>query len=285
MNARVIAAGVLVVAAVAAGGWYWWSQSPRQVPAASAPPAPMAVTPPGTAAPAPAPAIQHPVAQAPAAPAPAEPAPLPALDASDAALKAALTDLMGTKAVLTMLLTDGFVRRVVATVDNLGRSHASPNRWPVQPIAGRFSVERGPGGEGEVISVANPARYAAFVRVIESIDMNRAAALYLRMYPLFQQAYEELGYPRGYFNDRLVTVIDLMLAAPTPAAPVRVQLTEVKGPVPSERPWVRYEFADPALEALPAGSKMLVRMGPAQAQRLKGKLAAFRSAIVRAAPR
>jgi hypothetical protein len=274
-----IVAGVLVVAVAAAGGWYWWIQSQREGPVAVAPPVPAPVAPASEPAPAPVPAIQHPVAEAPAAPAAAEPAPLPALDASDSRLKSALTELMGTKAVLTMLLTDGFVRRVVATVDGLGRSHASPNRWPVQPIDGRFGVERS--ADGEVIAASNTARYTAFVRMVESIDTNRAAALYLRMYPLFQQAYEELGYPRGYFNDRLVTVIDLMLAAPMPSGPVKVQLTEVKGPIPSQRPWVRYEFADPALEAMPAGAKILVRIGDEPARRLKAKLAEFRRAIVR----
>ena len=117
------------------------------------------------------------------------------------------------------------------------------------------------------------------------LDVARAAALYVQWYPMFQQAYRELGYPQGYFNDRMVAVIDRLLATPEPAPPLTVRLTEVKGPIASERPWVRYEFADPALEALPAGSKMLLRMGPEQAQRLKGKLAAFRAAITRAAPR
>jgi hypothetical protein len=277
LNPKIVA-GVLVAAGLVAGAWYWWSQSSRPAPVAAVPP-PAPVSTPSEPAPAPAPAIQHPVAEAPAAPASAAPAPLPALDASDATLKSALAELMGTKAVLTMLLTDGFVRRVVATVDGLGRSHASPNRWPVQPIDGRFSIERG--ADGEVIAASNAARYAAFVRMVESIDANRAAALYLRMYPLFQQAYEELGYPRGYFNDRLVTVIDLMLAAPMPSGPVKVQLTEVKGPIPSQRPWVRYEFADPALEAMPAGAKILVRIGDEPARRLKAKLSEFRRAIVR----
>lgn len=27
---------------------------------------------------------------------------------------------------------------------------------------------------------------------------------YVRLYPLFQKAYVELGYPNGYFNDRLI---------------------------------------------------------------------------------
>ena len=88
-----------------------------------------------------------------------------------------------------------------------------------------------------------------------------------------------MGYPRGYFNDRLVEVIDRLLATPDTGQPLAVRLTDVKGPIAPERPWVRYEFADPALESLPAGSKMLLRMSHDQRQRLKGKLTAFRAAI------
>ncbi|MCA8886134.1 MAG: DUF3014 domain-containing protein, partial [Hyphomonadaceae bacterium] len=76
-------------------------------------------------------------------------------------------------------------------------------------------------------AVDNAARYGALVRWIESVDMERAVALYARLYPLFQQAYEELGYPGRYFNDRLVAVIDHLLQAPEPASPVAVKLTAV----------------------------------------------------------
>jgi hypothetical protein len=58
-----------------------------------------------------------------------------------------------------------------------------------------------------------------------------------------------------------------------------VQLTQVKGPVPSERPWVRYEFADPRLESLTAGQKILLRMGPENARQLRQKLAEFRAQV------
>ena len=73
-----------------------------------------------------------------------------------------------------------------------------------------------------------------------------------------------------------------LLATPEPAGPLAVRLTEVKGPIESDRPWVRYEFADPALEALPAGSKMLLRMGSDHARVLKTKLTELRRAIAKA---
>jgi len=270
--------GTLAVIALAAGGVYWWQQrsaAPAPPPALPAA-APVAVAAPSSAA-APEPVIQHPI-DAPSAAAVRSGS--SAVDA-DAAVKLALIDLLGAKPVAAVLQTDNFVRRVVATVDNLGRAHAAPLLWPVVPTSGKFTVQRN--GDAEQIAPTNTARYDAFVAFVSSVDAPRAAAFYKSNYPLFQSAYRELGYPRGYFNDRLVEVIDQLLAAPEPVAPVAVRLTDVKGPIASDRPWVRYEFADPALEALPAGSKMLVRMGPEHARRLKAKLQAFR-AVVASAP-
>jgi hypothetical protein len=96
------------------------------------------------------------------------------------------------------------------------------------------------------------------------------------MYPLLEQAYRELGLGNRYLNDRVVEVIDTLLATPEPQSAPRVQLEEVKGPYPSERPWVRYQFVDPSLESLSAGQKILVRVGPANERILKRKLSEVR---------
>jgi len=53
----------------------------------------------------------------------------------------------------------------------------------------------------------------------------------------------------------------------------------VRGQIQSEQPWVRYEFEDPQLEALSAGQKILVRMGPSNARQVKAKLRELRAAI------
>jgi hypothetical protein len=281
VGTRVAVVGVLVIA-VAAGGYGWWRQHSAELAAAPpAGPATVAVAPPAPAAPpaSAAPAILHPIDAAGSQA-------LPPLDQADAAVTRALTDLLGTRQAAEMLQLDGFVRRVVATVDNLDRAHASPVLWPATPATGKFSVRHaGDTGGSDVIAKDNDIRYAVFVRFAESTDTARAVALYVRLYPLFQQAYVELGYPHGYFNDRLVAVIDRLLATPEPSGPIAVHLTEVKGPLTSQRPWVRYEFADPALEALPAGSKMLLRMGPDHARRLKLKLAEWRRAVATAPPK
>lgn len=251
---------VLVFALLA--GWFWWSR--HAVPASgTAPPAPPAA----------------PVASAPA-PAPAEPAikypmqPASQPEGAPLDITAALIDLLGRKAVATFVQPQDFPRRLVATVDSLGREHSSVLMWPVLPTPGRFTVQETP--DGPVIAPENAARYTPLVLLVSTLDMEKVAALYRRMYPLLQQAYVELGFGKRYFNDRAVEVIDQMLAAPEPAHPPRVQLTEVKGPIPSERPWVRYEFADPQLESLTAGQKIMIRMGLVNERRLKTKLTELR---------
>lgn len=233
---------------------------------------------PGDPAPVPVAAVPSQPASQPAVP-PPEPEP-PAAPLAAADVGAALTELLGRTA---LVVTDDFPRRFVATVDNLGRAHAPPLMWPVTPTAGRFAVSEG--GGATVIAADNSARYTPFVLLAEGVDAAAAVRLYQRMYPLLQRAYRELGFPGKSFHHRLVEVIDLLLATPSPPSPLPVQLVEVKGSVPSERPWVRYEYADPALEALPAGQKMLLRVGPEHHKRLKAKLAELRAELLRGAPK
>jgi hypothetical protein len=151
--------------------------------------------------------------------------------------------------------------------------------WPVQATPGRFSVDES--GAAPVIAADNASRYTPLVLLAETVDPAKAVELYLRMYPLLQQQYRELGFPKGEFNQRLLDVIALLLATPEPEQPPQLHLLEVKGPVPSTRPWVRYEYADPALEQLASGQKILLRVGLVNERRLKKQLAAFRDELRR----
>lgn len=266
------AVAAVLLAALGLGGLYWWQRESRigTPPSAPVAQAPAAAEP--AAAPA-APAIRHPIdaSLAASAPAPAGGAQSP--------WSAGLADLVGQQAVLRFLLVDDFAHRIVATTDNLARPHAAPRLWPVAPVGGRFSVVGD--GEQRIVAADNAARYAPLVGFLASVDARRAAALYARMYPQLQAAYEELGYPGRYFNDRVVEVIDHLLQTPEPAEPIKIFLTEVKGEVPSAQPWLRYEFADPALQSLSSGQKMLLRTGPAHRKALMTKLAELRGLLAR----
>ena len=226
------------------------------------PTAPAAEQPPASAEP----EIRHPVA-----PQHAE-KPLPALEVSDATVRNALGELSLDKSLIDLFQLHDFVRRVVATVDNLPREKLALRLMPVKLAGGKFLVT----GKDErfAIGADNAARYALYLRLAGEIDTGKLVALYIHFYPLFQQAYQELGYPKGYFNDRLVDVIDHLLAAPEATAPVMLV-----------RPKVFYLFADPALEARSAGQKILMRVGSENAALIKAKLRDIRGELTRQVPK
>jgi hypothetical protein len=138
--------------------------------------------------------------------------------------------------------------------------------WPVKPIGGELLAT----GEAEEFELGadNYARYEPLIKVVQNTDAAQLAAMYKQYYPLFQQAYVDLGYPDGYFNDRLVEVIDHLLATP-----------DLTGPVLLKRPSVNYEFADAELENRSAGQKTLIRMGSQNAAVVKAKLRELRKAV------
>ena len=211
------------------------------------------------------PPIRHPIE-----PAATPPEPLPALAESDGAMREALAELFGPS-LEEFFHPQDIIRRVVATVDNLPQESVALRLMPVKPVPGRLVTA----GKGESLTLGpeNGARYRPYVQLAESVPTGPLVAVYVHFYPLFQQQYEELGYPDKYFNDRLVQVIDHLLAAP-----------EVKEPVLLTQPKVTYQFADPKLEGLSAGQKILVRMGGGNAAKVKAKLLEIRSAVARNAP-
>jgi hypothetical protein len=201
-----------------------------------------------------------------AAPATEPAAPLPPLDESDAAARAAVAAATGETLATEHLVASDLIRKLVATTDNLSRDGLWIQARVVPPIGGLFLVE----GEQDALHIApaNYERYAPLFRLVEAIDVAMLADAYRRHYPLLQQAYEELGYPGRQFHNRALEVIDHLLATP-----------RVSGPVALTQPHVLYQFADPALEALSPGQKILLRIGPENAAIARTKLIQLRSAL------
>lgn len=253
-------AGIVIAGAIAIGVYYRYYS-----PAPAAPPAPHPAAAP-QAAPPPEPAIQHPVPSA-----AEQQTPLPPLDQSDPVVRDSLIGLLGKPAVAKYVVPHQVIRDFVVTVDNLPRKKVAAELRPLQPTTGDTAVDQQ--GNSTMLSQQNYARYAALMDVVGSTDPKALAAVYFRLYPLFQQAYENLGYPGKYFNDRMVQAIDSLLATP-----------DVPGPIELVRPKVFYQFADPKLEALPAGQKVLIRMGPQNASVIKAKLQLLRAAITASPP-
>ena len=255
--------GVLAVVVAAIAFYLYWpgdATLPQQ-PSQSAPAAPSAL-------PAqPEPVIQYPVEKIPV---PTDTdntqSPLPPLGSSDTVATDAIETILNGRAFIRLLVPEGIIRHLVATVDNLPRDRIAPQLLPIKPLTGVLTTL----GTTQGMSIAreNGGRYAAYVDAAEAIDAKRLAGFYVRLYPLLQQAYVELGYPDGYFNDRLISVIDHLLAAPEPKRPVYVS-----------QPRVMFEFVDPKLAELSAGQKILVRVGIDNELRLKAKLREIRKLL------
>jgi hypothetical protein len=242
---------------VAAGAAVYFYQrnagTPDEPPVAAAPPPP--------AAPAPEP---RPVTVEP--PAPQREVLLPALDESDAEVVGGITEIAGQDAVMQFLSPERLIRNVVVTLDNSSREKMALNQRPIKPTGGKFVTSGA--DDTLVIAPANYSRYKPFVETVDMLDAGTVVALYRGLQPLFQQAYEELGNPNKLFNARLLEVIEHLLETP-----------DVKGPVRLVQPSVYYKYADPKLEALSSGQKLLIRMGPENAGIIKAKLREIQAAL------
>lgn len=264
-----------VMIAIIVGGYLWWRGETAPPPVPPPPtPEPRAEAPPAAEPPAPPPPeaqVQHPIETAQqqleseSTGAGTEATTL-SLDESDPVMQEALTGLFGAQAPAQFFYVSDLVRRLVVTVDNLPRRQVASQLFPMKPPGGAFITR---GAEGNVtLGPENYARYAPYVRLLQSANPKQVVAVYVRLYPLFQQAYQDLGYPKGYFNDRVIEVIDHLLAAP-----------EVTGPIRLTQPRVLYQFEDPQLDALSAGQKLLIRMGSDNAAKVKSFLRGVRQAL------
>jgi len=252
-------AAIILIVVAAAFAWRLF-YAPKPAPA-QAPATPPAASPAPSAAPS---APHYPIEAA--KPAATESAPLPAIADSDAPLHDLMASLFAGAPLDRIFHLDAIVPRFVATIDNLPRQTVALSKLSVNPVGGTLETSH---ADGSVLLRAdNAARYDTYIRVMDKADTSKLVEAYVRYYPLFQKAYEDLGYPHGYFNDRLVEVIDHLLATP-----------EVPAPIALAQPKVLYEFADPSLEQRSAGQKMLMRMGPVNEAHVKAKLRAIRSAV------
>ena len=157
-------------------------------------------------------------------------------------------------------------RRLVITVDNLPREHVPSQLRVTRGVPELLRVKK----EGETITLdpSNYERYDRIIGYVEKMDARKIGRLYAKFYPLLQRTYEETGFPEERFHDRVLAALDDMMDAPRPTGPIRLV-----------QPKVLYRFEDDHLENLSAGQKIMIRVGPDNAARLRKMLARVRAAI------
>ncbi len=236
MKNLIIVAGISLVLVAAIGGYFYWQHTQTKPEPVLTKSQPTPTPPPPT------PEVHQVLA------APAVTPPLPTLTGSDAFVLDALAGLINNPSLMRVFYTEHIVHRIVATIDNLPGRRAPMRVMPVEPVPGIFLTT----GTADTLSISpeNAARYLPYVKIAEAINPKKLVGLYVRLYPLFQQAYENLGYPNKYFNDRLIVVLDDLLVAP-----------DIKEPVRLVQPKVYYQYADPDLEGRSIGQRILMRTG------------------------
>ena len=157
-------------------------------------------------------------------------------------------------------------RRLVITVDNLPREHVPSQLRITRGVPELLRVQK----DGETITLdpSNYERYDRIIGYVEKMDARKIGRLYAKFYPLLQRTYEETGFPEERFHDRVLAALDDMMDAPRPTGPIRLV-----------QPKVLYRFEDDHLENLSAGQKIMIRVGPDNAARLRKVLARVRAAI------
>jgi hypothetical protein len=194
------------------------------------------------------------------------PEPLPALEESDEEVRAEVGELPGAQGLDELLVAEFLLGRIVSTVDALDTRRVAPPARPMQPVPGRFQVLES--DDRTVMSPKNAERYTPYVQLIANVETDDLVALYLRYYPLLQEAYLAQGHQDAHFNDRMVDILDLLLTTPEPRGLIEVVQNEAV-----------YEFADPALESLTVGQKALLRLSEEDRRIVKQKLRALRDAL------
>jgi hypothetical protein len=141
--------------------------------------------------------------------------------------------------------------------------HIAPDAQAVKPIVSAFIAT----GDDQPTPLAaeNYAKYAPYVELVQQLDTAAMSAVYFKYAASFQQAYHDLTHTDARFDARVLEAIDSVLGAPGVREPMMVVRRDAL-----------YEFANPELESLPVGSKLMLRMGPTQASIVKSKLRGLR---------
>ncbi|MCG9758877.1 MULTISPECIES: DUF3014 domain-containing protein [Pseudoalteromonas] len=189
---------------------------------------------------------------------------LPPLSQSDTEIKEAVSNYLSNQAV-KLLADDDVIRRTVVYVDNLAKGKVAENHSPVVKPQDDFSVI------DDDIIITDPnsyERYTPYVAMFDTMSTAQVVRLYHQYKPLFEEAYEEIGYEGDAFNGTLTDAIDELLATPIPDTAL-----------PLVKDSVTYKYAYAEWEQLSPAQKQFLRMGPENMKKVKKRLEEIKIAL------
>jgi hypothetical protein len=183
---------------------------------------------------------------------------LPPLDQTDSLVRELVSKLSSHPTVAAWLTTDQLIRNFAVSVVNVSEGHTPAKQLGPAAPKGAFKASADSGG---TIEDASYDRYDPLADAFAGLDSRGAARLYLTLKPRIQEAYRELGYPEGDFDQALTRAINELLRTPVLDQPVSVR-----------RKSVLYVYSDPQLESLSAAQKQLLRTGPRNVRLVQARL-------------
>lgn len=195
------------------------------------------------------------------------PGPAPDLEQSDAYLRerwSETNEVMGS-----VLQSEDLIRKVTTAVELMSMDR-NPGKMLhfLRPDEGFKTVKN---ESGEItLSEENFKRYDRLITSFESLDTDLVAAYYVKMAPVFEAAYGELGNGDQAREQKFEDLYKRIMAITVPEEPIEL----VGGPQ-------IYIFADEQLEARTALEKAFIRMGPQNTRRIQTKLQAVYEAYMR----
>jgi|ERR1051325_9801536 hypothetical protein len=245
-DTRVIASIATGLVLLAAGGIWWYSRS---------------ITPPANASPKVVTATEAPIDTK-----AEKPVDLPPRDGMDAFLRPLLRQLSNRPELANWLVTDDLVGQLSMAIDQASTGASPARDFKVLKPTGTFSA-RG-SGPTRVIDPAGYKRYDALVQTVTSIDASKVAQIFRTIRPRLNEAYQQHGNQGRNVDAAVVAALDILIDTP-----------DVKDPIAVAGAGAFWEYRDEDLATLLPTQKQLLRMGPANAERLKVWLRALRDAL------
>ena len=194
---------------------------------------------------------------------PAPPVNLPPLDQMDAFLRPMLQALSDRPELAKWLATDDLTRQLAMAIDQASTGALPARDFKAVKPAGAFTTTR-----RGTIDPASYKRYDGLVQTVTSIDALKVANIYKTIRPKLNEAYQQAGNPGGNVEGALIKTLDILLDTPVVKDPIRI--------VGKGGQWA---FDDTELESLLPTQKQLLRMGPANVEKLLVWLRALRDAL------
>jgi hypothetical protein len=177
-----------------------------------------------------------------------QPLELPPLAESDSLMRELAATLSRHPLLARLAATKGTVRAIVLAVVQIGDGRTPAKALVALQPVGRLTLTE---GAQTRIDPASYARWTSAVAALTSVSAVDAAQVYVNVKRVFDEAYAELGYPNGDFDQAIVRAIRTLDATPDLAI----------DPVVHQRSgYVEHE--DATLRALLPVQKQLLLIGP-----------------------